>query len=389
MSVFSVTNPLRFRKSELSLKDRFKNISWFYILIVALIAGIGFVTLYSVANGSMEPWAKRQLVRFAFGVGVIVFIAMTDLRVWIRYAYVLYTLVLLLLIYVELFGHDAMGAQRWINLGFIQLQPSELMKIALVLALARFFHGTSLHENENLKTLIVPLILVAMPVILVMKQPDLGTAVMLSISAGVVFFLVGVQIWKFGVVGLLGLLSLPIAWNFFLHDYQKQRVLTFLDPEKDPLGAGYHIIQSHITLGSGSLFGKGFLQGTQSRLNFLPEKHTDFIFTVFAEEFGMMGAFFLLALYVLLIIFGFYIALRCTSFFGKLLALGLTANLFFYVFINVAMVMGLVPVVGVPLPLISYGGTAMLTHMISFGLIQCVYVNKDIPMGRSGAAPEN
>ncbi len=389
MSVFSVTNPMRFRESELSLKDRFKNISWLYILIVMLIAGTGLVTLYSVADGSMDPWAKKQMFRFAFGVGLIIIIAMTDLRLWIRYAYIFYAAVLILLIYVELFGHVGMGAQRWINFGFIQLQPSELMKIALVLALARYFHGTSLHENENLKTIIIPLALVGLPVLLVMKQPDLGTAIMLTISAAVIFFLVGVQVWKFGVLGLLGLVSLPIAWNFFLHDYQKQRVLTFLDPQKDPLGAGYHIIQSHITLGSGSLFGKGFLQGTQSSLNFLPEKHTDFIFTVFAEEFGMIGGLLLLSLYLALIIFGFYIALRCTSFFGKLVALGLTANLFFYVFINVAMVMGLVPVVGVPLPLISYGGTAMLTHMISFGLIQCVYVNKDIQIGRSGATPEN
>lgn len=389
MSVFSVTNPLRLRKSELSFKDRFKNISWLYIFIVTLIASIGIITLYSVANGSMDPWASKQLIRFAFGLALIVFIAMTDLRIWIRYSYIFYFFTLLLLIYVELFGHDAMGAQRWINLGFIQIQPSELMKIALVLALARFFHGTSLQENETFKTLLIPIILVALPVLLVLKQPDLGTAVMLTISASVVFFLVGVQIWKFGIVALLALISMPIAWNFFLHDYQKQRVLTFLDPQKDPLGAGYHIIQSHITLGSGSIFGKGFLQGTQSSLNFLPEKHTDFIFTVFAEEFGMIGGLFLLALYIALIIFGFYIALRCTSFFGKLLALGLTANLFFYVFINVAMVMGIVPVVGVPLPLISYGGTAMMTHMISFGLIQCVFVNKDIQIGRSGANPDN
>lgn len=385
MSMFSITNPLRFREEELSLSERFKNISWLYIFIVILIASIGFLNLYSVAGGNFEPWASKQMMRFSVGIGIIIAIAMTDLRLWIRYAYWIYAVSLFLLILVELFGQIGMGAQRWIDIGFIQIQPSELMKIALVLALARYFHGTSLQENEQNVPLIFPLCLTFLPILLVVKQPDLGTAVMLFISASVIFFLIGVQIWKFIAVGLVGLASLPIAWNFFLHDYQKMRVLTFLDPQKDPLGSGYHILQSYITLGSGGITGKGFLQGTQSSLNFLPEKHTDFIFTVFAEEFGMMGELFLLGLYLALIAFGFYIALRCSSFFGKVIALGLTANLFFYVFINVSMVMGLVPVVGVPLPLMSYGGTAMMTHMISFGLIQCAYVNRDIQIGKRGA----
>jgi rod shape determining protein RodA len=276
-----------------------------------------------------------------------------------------------------------MGARRWVDLGVLQLQPSELMKIALVLALARYFHTVSLDDVRRPFYLLPPLALVLAPAGLVLRQPDLGTAIMLVMVGGIVFFMAGVRLWKFAVVILATGGAVPIAWNF-LHDYQKNRILTFLSPENDPLGAGYHILQSKIALGSGGMFGKGFLQGTQSHLNFLPEKQTDFIFTMLAEEFGMVGGLLLLSLYLLLFVYGYAIAFRSRNHFGRLLALGLTANLFLYVFINIAMVMGLVPVVGVPLPLISYGGSVMMTAMISLGLISSVSIHRDVRMPRRG-----
>ena len=298
-----------------------------------------------------------------------------------RYAYLFYFATLILLVLVEVGGHVGMGAQRWINLGFMKLQPSELMKIALVLALARYFHSTSLQTIETTKGIIIPALMVAIPSFLVMTQPDLGTALMLIFTAGAIFFAVGVQLWKFGLVLLSVLVSLPIVWNL-LHEYQQNRVLTFLNPERDPLGAGYHIIQSKIALGSGGVFGKGFLKGTQSHLNFLPEKHTDFIFTMLSEEFGMIGAVFVVLLNMLLIIASFAFALRSASYFGKLLAIGLTTNFFLYVMINISMVLGLIPVVGVPLPLISYGGTVIISVMASFGIILSVNINRNLNIGK-------
>jgi rod shape determining protein RodA len=265
----------------------------------------------------------------------------------------------------------------------IQLQPSEIMKVALILALARYFHGQTDEEVVRPLYLVTPAALALAPAALVLKQPDLGTAVMLLMAAAAVFFMAGVRLWKFALGLLLTLGAIPVAWQF-LHAYQRQRLLTFLNPESDPLGAGYHILQSKIALGSGGLFGKGFLAGTQSHLNFLPEKQTDFIFTMLAEEWGMLGGLVLLGLYLLLFIYGFAIALRSRNQFGRLLAIGLTTNLFFYVFINIAMVMGIVPVVGVPLPLISYGGTAMLAVMVAFGLMMSVYIHRDIRIPRRG-----
>ena len=278
-----------------------------------------------------------------------------------------------------------MGARRWINAGFFNLQPSELMKIAMVLALARYFHGGSLEDIRRPVSLITPILIVAAPVALVFRQPDLGTGLILLIAAAGLFFMAGVRIWKFALVGVTALVSAPIAWQF-LHEYQQKRIMTFLDPESDPLGAGYHIIQSKIAFGSGGLSGRGFLQGTQGHLNFLPEMQTDFIFTMFAEEFGLIGGLALLGLYVLLLVYGIGISLRSRSHFGCLLGMGVTGTFFLYVFINMAMVMGLIPVVGVPLPMISYGGTAMLTLLFGFGLLMGVWVHRDVMISRSGAA---
>lgn len=384
MKLNSVTS-VQIHGDNLSIKAKLKNISWIYIFLIVVLASIGFVILYSAGGGNFKPWASAQIIRFSAAFMIIIIIALTNLRFWVKQAYNIYLICLFLLLLVEFLGHTGMGAQRWINLGFIQIQPAELMKIAAVLALARYYNGKSLEEARMWRSLPIPLLLVALPAVLVIKQPDLGTTVMLAVSAGVILWLVGVQWWKFGLIFVLALIASPFVWNFMLHDYQKKRVFTFLDPEKDPLGAGYHILQSYITLGSGGITGKGFLQGTQSSLNFLPEKHTDFIFTVLAEDFGLIGELLLLFIYLALIAVGFYIAVRCANYFGKIVALGLTANLFFYMFINIAMVIGIVPVVGIPLPLISYGGTAMLTHLISFGLIECVFVNRDIRIGKRGA----
>jgi rod shape determining protein RodA len=259
------------------------------------------------------------------------------------------------------------------------------MKIAMVLALARYFHGGSLEDIRRPVSLITPILVVAAPVALVFRQPDLGTGLILLITAAGLFFLAGVRIWKFALVAVTALVSAPIAWQF-LHEYQRRRIMTFFDPESDPLGAGYHIIQSKIAFGSGGLSGRGFLQGTQGHLNFLPEMQTDFIFTMFAEEFGLIGGLALLGIYVLLLVYGIGISLRSRSHFGCLLGMGVTGTFFLYVFINMAMVMGLIPVVGVPLPLISYGGTAMLTLLFGFGLLMGVWVHRDVMIGRHAAA---
>lgn len=372
------------RNYNLSFMDKVHLFSLKYLLLICMVVFIGIGILYSAGNGHWDPWANKQFARFLMSLCVLLFISMTNLRFWMKYAYAIYGAGLVLLIAVELVGTVGMGAQRWLDLGFIQVQPSEVMKIALVLALARYFHGASLDEVRSIRFIIPPVLMMALPVILILTQPDLGTALMLVFASMAMLFLVGVQIWKFVVLVLGAGAAVPILWTF-LHDYQKKRVLTFLDPESDPLGAGYHIMQSKITLGSGGVFGKGFMEGTQSRLNFLPEKQTDFIFTVLSEEFGLVGSLFLFGLYMLIIIYGFIIALRCTNFFGKLLAMGLTVNFALYVFINMGMVMGLMPVVGVPLPLVSYGGTAMLTLFFGFGLIGCVNINREMVIGRRGS----
>jgi len=358
-------------------------VNWGLVLLLGCIAGVGFAMLYSAANGHWEPWASKQMIRFAVAVMVMLGVATVDLRFWMRSAYMIYGLTFLLLVAVEVRGAVGMGAQRWIDLGVIQLQPSELMKIAVVLALARYFSVLTPEEIGRPTRLFVPALLVLLPAALVMKQPDLGTAMMLVLSGGAIFFLVGVRWWKFVLVLMAGGGVIPVAWRF-LKDYQKNRIYTFLNPENDPLGAGYHSLQSKIAIGSGGLFGKGFLMGSQSHLSFLPERQTDFIFTMLAEEFGLVGGLVLLGLYMLVFVYGFAIAFRSRSHFGRILALGVTINVFLYVFINTAMVMGLIPVVGVPLPLISYGGTAMLTVMFGFGLMMCVYVHRDARIGRGG-----
>lgn len=377
----------RFSRSEMTLREKLWYVSWSFVLLITVVCSVGFLTLYSAANGSIDPWASRQMLRFMVGMAVMLSVSMVDIRWWMRWSYVLYGIALVLLVAVEMHGSIGMGAQRWIDLGFIQLQPSEIMKITLVLALARYFHGASYQDVGRPLYLIPPLILVFTPVALVLKQPDLGTAMMLTLASGAMFFLAGVRLWKFALLISMAGAAVPVAWRF-MREYQRQRIVTFLNPENDPLGSGYHILQSKIALGSGGLFGKGFMLGTQSHLNFLPEKQTDFIFTMLAEEWGMMGGVILVGLYSLILIYGYALSMRSRSQYGRLVGLGLTSTFFLYVFINIAMVMGLVPVVGVPLPLISYGGTAMLTLLFGFGLIMSVYIHRDIHIGRRGAGDD-
>jgi len=367
----------------LSLADKLRGIQWGLVILIAVICGIGFAMLYSAANGTLQPWASRQMTRFAMAFVPMLLVAIIDIRHWFRSAYWIYAVALVLVVAVDLRGFVGMGAPRWIDLGVIQLQPSEIMTIGLVLALARYFHCVPNENIGRLSRLIPPVLMTMIPVGLVLKQPDLGTAMLLLASGAIMCFLGGVKLRMF-VLGAAGAgIAAPIAWRF-LRDYQKTRLYTFLDPEQDPLGAGYHITQSKIALGSGGLFGKGFLLGTQTHLSFLPEKQTDFIFTMIAEEFGLVGGLILLGLYVVVIGYAFAIALRSRSLFGRLLGLGIAANFFLYVFINTAMVMGLIPVVGVPLPLISYGGTAMITMMLGFGLLMNVGVHRDVRISRRG-----
>lgn len=370
-----------FRGQRMTIKEKLMNISFWYVFFICLLAAIGVTMLYSAANGHWQPWAINQLLRFGVGLGVMIFFALIDIRIILRYSYLFYFFTLILLLVVEVTGHIGMGAQRWINFGFFKLQPSELMKIALVLVLARYFHSTQLQTIESTSGMIKPALLALIPAGLIIVQPDLGTGLMLIMTTTAIFFAVGVQMWKFVAVGITGIILAPIAWHF-LHDYQKDRVLTFLNPERDPLGAGYHIIQSKIALGSGGVFGKGFLKGTQTHLNFLPEKHTDFIFTMLSEELGMIGAVCVILINFCIIAYGYSFAFKSSSYFGKLVAIGLTTNYFLYVFINTAMVLGLIPVVGIPLPLISYGGTVMLSAMASFGILLSVHINRDVTVGK-------
>lgn len=374
------------RKPELTLTQKIWQINWSMWLLVGLCVGVGLAMQYSAAGGNWSPWAESQFMKYAvLAVGMLV-IAVTDIRLVLRYAYAIYAVLLCLLVVVEIKGAMGGGAVRWIAIPFVgTFQPSEPMKFALVLALARYFHGLTYEEVGRLSNLIVPALLIAAPAVLILRQPDLGTAVVLILGGVCLFFLAGVRWWKFAFVAVAGLAASPVIWSM-LRPYQKQRILVLLDPESDPLNSGYHILQSKIAMGAGGISGRGFTKGSQSHLNFLPEKQTDFIFTMIAEEFGLLGCLALLGLYLLLMIYGFGIALRARSQFGRLLAMGCILAFSFYVFVNVAMVMGLIPVVGLPLPLVSYGGSALMAVMFGFALIMNVFVHRDMRLNRQGQA---
>ena len=370
------------QRERLSMK--LVEIDWRLAFLLLTIAGVGSLMLYSVANSSWEPWADAHLIRFGICFVIMLTLAMVDLRVWFAAAYPIYAIGLLLLVAVEAVGDVSLGAQRWLAIGAFRFQPSEIMKIGIVLVLARFYHGLSAKEAQPSWKLLIPAALIAVPTLLVAHQPDLGTAILISSTGLAVMFIAGLSWRLIAVGGILGAASIPPFILFVLHDYQRNRILTFLDPEADPSGTGYHILQSKIALGSGGLLGKGYGLGSQSQLNFLPEKHTDFIFATFAEEFGFVGCFGLLALYAAVIAISLRIASVSHSHFGRLSAAGVTATFALYVLINGAMVVGLAPVVGIPMPLLSYGGTVMVTVMIGFGLVQAVRVHRYLEIGRGG-----
>jgi len=356
-------------------------LNWPLVLLVTAVSSFGFLMLYSVAGGSLDPWARPQMVRFAVGMLIMFTVAFVPLSFWRQISPMAYIGGLLLLLFVNLFGSVGMGAQRWIDLGFIQLQPSEVMKISIVMTLALYYDWLAPEKVSRPLYVAIPLVLIIVPAMMVVVQPDLGTAILLVLSGGVVMFLAGVSYWYFAAAVAAGMgavasviFSRGTTWQL-LKDYQYRRIDTFLDPSLDPLGAGYHITQSKIALGSGGISGRGFMQGTQSRLNFLPEKQTDFIFTTLAEEFGYIGSTILLIMYTLIMVFAISAAMKNKNRFGALLIGGIAATFFFYFALNMAMVMGLAPVVGVPLPLVSYGGSAMLVVLGGFGLIQSAHVH--------------
>ena len=351
---------------------------WAIVLVIVALGSFGLVVLYSAAGGSLTPWALKQGVRFVILLGLMLALAMVRPETWMRLAWPIYGIILLGLIGVEVLGRVGGGSQRWLDLGFIQLQPSDFMTLAIVLVLARYYQSLPRGFETRLNALLPALALIALPAALVMLQPDLGTALAITFGGVVVMFLAGVRIWLFVGAGVTAAAAMPLVWSM-MHEYQRKRVLIFLDPSTDPRGAGYHITQSKISIGSGGLAGKGFLNGTQSHLDYLPELQTDFIFATMAEEWGLFGGLFVILGFGIILAWGIRVALSGKTQFERLLALGLTSTLFFYLAINMMMVMGLAPVVGIPLPLISYGGSAMMTVLILLGIIMGIARANAIP----------
>ena len=370
MGVFTQSAPRGFR-------GKLFEINWAFVLLILLVGLIGVGMLYSVEGGAWNPYASRHALRLGVGLMIMVVIALFPPRFWMGLAYPAYLGALVLLIGVELIGATAMGAQRWIDIGPIRMQPSEIMKIALVLALARYYHDLPEEKVSSLGGLIIPALMIALPMGLIIKQPDLGTSLLLAATGVAIVFLAGLS-WKVIVgAGVLGGIGGGFFFQYGLQDYQRRQNMTFLNPEDDPMGAGYHILQSKIALGSGGMTGKGYMEGTQAHLNFLPEKQTDFIFTMLGEEFGFIGGLVVLGMYALILANCVLIATSCRSVFLRLVVMGVATTFSLYVFINVGMVMGMLPVVGVPLPMISYGGTVMMTVLIGLGLILGAHVHRD------------
>ena len=348
-----------------------RTLPWRVLFLVIAIGGFGLVVLYSAAGGQLSPWALSQGLKFAIFLAMALAMSRVRVEVWRDFAWPMFAIILVLLVLVELLGGIAGGSRRWLDTGIIRLQPSELMKLALVLALAKFYDQLPAGETRGWNALWPAGAAIVLPFVLVLVQPDLGTATMIALGGVTVVFLAGVPIRLFVAAGVAFAAALPIAWSQ-MHDYQRNRVLIFLNPESDPLGTGYHITQSKIAIGSGGIFGKGFLQGTQSHLDYLPEGHTDFVFATMAEEWGLLGGLFVIGAFMLLFRWGLRVAARAPTRFGRLAAAGLTTTIFFYVAINLMMVMGLAPVVGIPLPLVSFGGTAMLTVMLCIGILMSI-----------------
>ncbi len=379
MSSLILPNPRR------TVRDRLAKIHWPLVILLTLIAGAGVITLYSVAEGHWRPWALKHAVRYGVAVCILVAMGLVAMRYWMALAYPIYFAALAALIAVPFFGEVNMGARRWLEFGGTQFQPSEAMKIGLVMGLARYYHGLRAEQVSHILYLIPPALMIGAPVALVFIQPDLGTSLLLAATGVIIVFVAGLS-WRIGVIGVIGAGIAGYAAYYFdiLKEYQLRRITTFLNPDSDPLGQGYHLLQSKTGIGSGGLTGKGFMEGTQSQLKFLPEMHTDFIFTVFGEEFGFVGAIGLLMLYFAVIVTGLSIGMAAKSHFARLTVVGVVSTFALYVLINTGMVMGLAPVVGVPLPLVSYGGTVMMTIMAGFGLIMSAHVHREHDVLKKG-----
>ena len=351
------------------------------VILIVITCSYGLLVLYSAAGANIHPWVYKQFINILICMPLVALIAFLDIRTIYKAAWILYIVILLMLIGVEILGYTAKGGTRWIDLGSIRMQPSEPAKLAVVIMLARYFHGIAEQKVDKMRYLILPIVATLLPAMLIIKQPDLGTGGIILIIAAFMFFAAGVSIKKFLIVFVGLCASTPILWTF-LREYQKKRISVFLNPELDPLNSGYNIVQSKISIGSGGLFGKGLGAGTQSQLEFLPEHQTDFIFASLSEDFGFVGGMILLMLYSMIIYVSIGIAINSKSVFGKLLAIGVVSMFFSHIFVNIGMVMGLVPVVGVPLPLISYGGTMMGSMLGGFALVMNVHVNQSVVIGK-------
>ena len=363
-----------------SFIDKLKAVDYFLIIIVAIIGSLSVFSIYSTESGNFSFYTKNHLTRFLVFFSMFLILSFIRVSAWYRQAYIFYILGILLLLFVMFFGVSASGSKRWINLFIMNLQPSELMKIAVIVCFARYYHRIQSSDIQSYKYLLQPIILLLIPCYLVITQPDLGTAILIAGSGLAIIWLAGLNLKYFVYSGLILMVSLPFVISI-LKPYQKSRILTFFNPERDPLGAGYQIIQSKIAIGSGGFLGKGFLQGTQSYLEFLPEKHTDFIFTLFSEEFGFVGSIILIFLYALLIYRIIRIGFLSRSFFAKLYCFGFASALFLYIFVNIAMVLGLLPIVGAPLPIMSYGGSSMLSIMLGLSIVMSCKIYSRDPIG--------
>jgi len=354
--------------NESSFLQKLKSFDFVLLFCILIVGIISSFSMYSTDGGEFLYHTKSHIIRFSVFFTMMIFLSFINIRYWHATGYVFYFFILALLIWASFFGITASGSQRWVNLYIINLQPSELMKIAIIICFAKFFHRIQLKNVNNLKNILFPIVILVIPIVLVISQPDLGTSILIALSGLVVLWLSGVNIKYFVYSTLVLIIAAPFVISF-LKPYQKRRILTFFDPEKDPLGAGYQIIQSKIAVGSGGIMGKGFLKGTQSYLEFLPEKHTDFIFTLYSEEFGFIGSILLLILYAIIILRIIVIGSSSRSFFGRLFCYGFAASLFIYISVNMCMVLGLLPIVGSPLPIMSYGGSSMLATMVGFALV--------------------
>jgi rod shape determining protein RodA len=366
-----------FKDRSFGLVQKFLRLNWLFVLCICALAAVGYTALYSAAGGAPQPYANSQIIRFLVGLILMVGIAMVDIRIIAKTSWLVYAGGILLLLVVMKFGHTGLGAKRWFTVGGIEIQPSELMKLFLTMALGSYFQRANREQTGNMFFLLPAVVAIFIPVGLILKEPNLGTAVITALIGSTVMLGAGVRWWKFLIVIAVIAVAAPVLYHH-LHDYQRARIITFLNPGSDPLGAGYNIIQSKIALGSGGFWGQGYLHGTQNQLNFLPEKQTDFVFTIIAEEFGFVGSIAVLGLLFLIVAIALYTSVRCSHAYGRLVALGIAANFFLYCFVNLSMVMGLIPVGGVPLPLISYGGSALTAVMLGFGVLMSIHVHRDV-----------